>query len=78
MLKVIVLLACCLICRVIAQNYIKQFVTSSTDNAQSIIEINLYLYISGHSNGAFPGNTYAGGYDIFIGKFDRDANSVYI
>ncbi len=56
----------------------KQFGTEGRDLGYSVaLDSNKNIYVSGETSGAFPENTYNGGTDIFLTKFDSTGNIIW-
>lgn len=52
--------------------------TTVADTAVSIIpDSQGNVYVCGHTNGNYEGNTNSGSYDVFLSKFDTNGNSVF-
>lgn len=55
----------------------RQFGTSSYDYAWAISVDSSGIYVAGQTFGAFPGETWAGWYDVFVRKYDVNGNEVW-
>ena len=55
----------------------RQFGTSGTDLAFSIVVDASGVYVAGTVSGALPGQTHTGGFDAFVQKYDANGNVVW-
>ncbi len=56
----------------------RQFGTSVNDSAEDIgVDASGNIYVSGSTKGTFPGQTYSGGWDTFLRKYDPAGNEVW-
>jgi hypothetical protein len=61
------------------QIWIKQFGTTGFDRGICIALDQLRnIYVCGYTDGAFPGQVSAGDLDVFIAKFDKNGNEIWI
>jgi len=61
------------------QVWIKQFGTTGFDRGICIALDQLRnIYVCGYTDGAFPGQVSAGDLDVFIAKFDKNGNEIWI
>jgi len=61
------------------QLWVKQFGTTSYDYAYGITsDSNGNTYVTGTTLGLFDGNTPAGSWDAFVGKYDRNGNQLWV
>ena len=54
------------------EQWTRQFGTSSHDSAQDMTMDTSGVYLTGHTRGAFPGQTHAGAKDVWVRHYDRD------
>ena len=56
----------------------RQFGVSITDWGYGVsVDKDGFIYVAGNTEGTFPGQTPAGGYDVFVRKYDPDGNGVW-
>jgi hypothetical protein len=55
-----------------------QFGTTRDDRAWSLATDGTGLYVTGYTNGTFPGQTRSGGDDAFVAKFDLDGSVQWV
>ena len=56
-----------------------RFGTTGSDYVNEISADETALYVSGYTNGTFPGQSYAGGsYDTWVAKYERSGNQLWI
>ncbi|MCR6624504.1 MAG: SBBP repeat-containing protein [archaeon YNP-LCB-024-027] len=61
------------------QIWVKQFGTTGSERGAGIALDQLRnIYVTGLTNGTFPGQVSAGDFDVFIAKFDKNGNQVWI
>lgn len=53
-----------------ARETVLQFGTASDDQGYSLADDGTYLYLTGPTEGTLPGNTHAGGKDLFVTRID--------
>jgi LruC domain-containing protein len=59
--------------------WIRQFGTTKADEARGIaLDTEGNAYVVGHTSGALPGKSSAGGYDVFIAKYDTAGAQVWL
>lgn len=56
----------------------KEFGTPQTDRAYGVAVTATNLYVSGRTDGAFPGYVSSGGIDAFLAEFDLDGNMIWL
>jgi hypothetical protein len=57
----------------------RQFGTDGNhfDGVRCVATDSAWVYVAGQTNGAFPGQVSAGGFDAWVRKFDTDSNAVW-
>lgn len=60
------------------QLWLSEFGTIKNDNGAGISINSSGVYICGYTDDAFPGQTNTGGNDIFVAKYDRSGNQLWI
>lgn len=55
----------------------RQFGTAGIDYANGVVSDGQALYTAGHTDGAFPGRTSSGNWDVFVRKHDTAGNEVW-
>jgi Ca2+-binding RTX toxin-like protein len=56
------------------EQWTRQFGTTSHDSGQDMAMDTAGAYLTGHTRGAFPGQTHEGAKDVWVGKYDNDGN----
>lgn|GEM_PF-1257924 len=59
------------------QLWARQFGTPPRDYARGVCTDGSGVYVAGYTDGAFPGQTPAGGRDLFLRKFDAEGNELW-
>lgn len=59
------------------EQWTRQFGTTSKDYVNGISVDATGAYVAGHTNGALPNQTSAGGYDAFVRKYDSNGNAIW-
>src|SRR5258706_7194452 len=58
--------------------WVRQFGTIGNDSGQALTaDANGNLFVAGKTDGAFPGQTNAGGSNAFVSKYDANGNEVW-
>jgi hypothetical protein len=55
----------------------RQFGTTGTEHVQGIVASSDGVYVVGETNGALPGQINAGGFDLFVRKYDFNGNELW-
>jgi hypothetical protein len=57
--------------------WIRQFGTSSNDNANAVSADSSGIYVAGVTDGSFPDETSEGDFDIFVRKYNSDGDEIW-